>query len=219
MRAVVARERRDIHHDEAAVAGIVVVDGPNMKRPRAARRVEFNPVADGRAVLDREALGYDDGIGADRLPERGAPVHRVLEQQPAVRGHHVEAAGAQQDQVAIRPIRQVDGAKPINGDNRRMRRQEPLGRLRDAAGRAGANRPAVTGGHEEVRLQRLSDPVGHRVPEAADHDGDCRQHRQTDDQGRHGDGQPRGRRREIRVRQQALDPEPARQQGTPLPAE
>ena len=188
LRAVVPRERRPVHDHEAPVTRIVVVDRGHLEWPSPLRCVELDAVVHRHVVLDREALGHHHGIGANRAAHGGAPVRRGLEQQPPMLEQHLEVSGAQDDQITVRSIRQIDVAEPIERGDGGMGRESSLGGCRDRDRRA--ERRPVRRRHEEVALQRLTDPVANRVAKAADHDGNGRQHRQTDHQRRHRHRQP-----------------------------
>ena len=112
---------------------------------------------------------------ANRLADHVARVRRALEQQRALRQHDIKGAGAEHRQPIL--VDQVQVAEAVDGIDRRMPLHggDDVGRQRLflADGRPDA------GADEQVRLQRLSDPIHHRVPEAADHDRDGDHHREA----------------------------------------
>ena len=142
----------------------------------ALRRRNLQHVAVALAVAHRKRLRDDHRVLADRLAQLFARVGGALEQQSAVLEHDVERTGAEHREVAVVDeidVAKLDRAPPTSGCLRD--RGDHLGRHRllRADGRPNAR------ADEQVGLQRLADPVDHRVAEAADHHRDRHHHRQA----------------------------------------
>ena len=120
-------------------------------------------------------------------------------------------------QIAVGAVRQINAVKAIHGNDRGMHRHLAFGGVRDRDGRP--HWRAVRGGDIEVGSQRLSNPVGDRLAETADHDRDRGQHRETDDERGDRHRKPGDRRGQVGMRQQAFYPEPAPQRRSPTTTE
>ena len=197
-----------VHHRHAAIARVVVVDRCDPKRLWALRRWDGDGVAVVLLVAAGERLGHDHRIPPDRATQFLTRVCGTLEQQAAVVEDHVVRPGAEHREVAF--VHEIDVAKAIERLDLRMCRQRSNHILGHRL--LGTDRRSNAGPDEEIGLQRLAHPVHDRVAEAADHHRDRHHHRQADRERRHRDGEPRNRRRQVRMGEQAFNAKPAPQQ-------
>ena len=207
-RAEIVAEGARVHDHDAAVVGVVVVDGGDAEVAHPFGRWQRQRVAIALVKLVRERFGNDHRVMANRLADRIAGSGRALEQQRAAGEHDIKRARAEDGEMVL--VDHVEVAEAVDGLHRRMPLHggDDVGRQRLFL----AHRRPDAGADEQVGLQRLSHPVDHRVAEAADHDRDGDHHREAHRQRGDGNRQAGNGRREVGMCEQAFDAEATTQE-------
>ena len=156
------------------------------KRVRSLPRRKRHELADAHPVAEREGLGDDDRVPAERGAHGVEGAGRRLEQQVPVLEQDAEVARADED------ARVLDRAPSSRGSCRPPRPAGARGRsIRPPRGRSSPGHPrGARGADVEVGDERLAHPVDDRLAEAADHHRDRDRHREADRERGDRDRQP-----------------------------